>query len=196
MKIYDLTYFANWSSQKIRFLGQNFFWLHFLPRSDVHFWSHYEKTDFFIRYLIYSKATSFHLIVGSMSTVLFKCTVQNGSNHLIFRKTVFYKQFLDFHRPSQCCEFFPYRIRIFPSRILDPHQIIYVFSPKKLFLSSRKYDPGCSSQIRILDPDFYPARIQGSKGTGSRIRNTGPSEILSRTSGRHDHWSLLRRNTL
>jgi hypothetical protein len=35
------------------------------------------------------------------------------------------------------------------------------------FLSSRKYDLGCSSRIRIpdLDPDFYPSgsRIQGSK---------------------------------
>jgi hypothetical protein len=33
--------------------------------------------------------------------------------------------------------------------------------PKKLFLSSRKYNPGCSSRIRILI--FYPFRIQGSK---------------------------------
>jgi hypothetical protein len=39
-----------------------------------------------------------------------------------------------------------------------------------LFQSSRKYDPGCSSRIRILN--FYPFRIQGSKGTESRIRNT------------------------
>ncbi len=44
------------------------------------------------------------------------------------------------------------------------------FYPKKLFLSSRKYDPGCSSRIRILI--FYPSRIKGSKGNGSRIRNT------------------------
>jgi hypothetical protein len=45
---------------------------------------------------------------------------------------------------------------------------------KKWFLSSRKYDPGCSSRIRMLT--FYPSRIQGSKrhqipdpdpGTGS-----------------------------
>ncbi len=32
---------------------------------------------------------------------------------------------------------------------------------QKLFLSSRKYDPGCSSRIRILI--FYPSRIQGVK---------------------------------
>jgi hypothetical protein len=35
------------------------------------------------------------------------------------------------------------------------------FNLKKLFLSSRKYYPGCSSRIRILS--FYPSRIQGSK---------------------------------
>ncbi len=42
--------------------------------------------------------------------------------------------------------------------------------PKKLFLSSRKYDPSCSSPIRI----FYTSRIYGvKKAPGSRIRNTG-----------------------
>jgi hypothetical protein len=43
---------------------------------------------------------------------------------------------------------------------------------KHLFLNYRKYDLGCSSRIRTLDPDpdFYPSRIPGSKGTGSRIR--------------------------
>ncbi len=35
------------------------------------------------------------------------------------------------------------------------------FNPKKLFLSSQKYDSGCSSQIRILI--FYPSQIQGPK---------------------------------
>jgi hypothetical protein len=55
------------------------------------------------------------------------------------------------------------------------------FNPKKWFLSSRKYDPGCSSRILI----FYPSRSgscfctlpgsMGQKSTGSRIRirNTG-----------------------
>ncbi len=45
-----------------------------------------------------------------------------------------------------------------------------------MFLSSRKYDPACSSQIRIPnpDPDIYPSRLPGSKSTGFRIqiRNT------------------------
>ncbi len=40
-------------------------------------------------------------------------------------------------------------------------KIFKYFSPKKLFPSSRKYDPGCSSRIQILI--FYPSRILGSK---------------------------------
>jgi hypothetical protein len=41
------------------------------------------------------------------------------------------------------------------------------FNPKKLFLMTRKYDPGCS------DPDFfYLSRIQGSRRPRIRIRNT------------------------
>ncbi len=40
--------------------------------------------------------------------------------------------------------------------------ILYILTKKKKwFLSSRKYDPGCSSRIRRLT--FYPSRIQGSK---------------------------------
>ncbi len=64
-----------------------------------------------------------------------------------------------------------------PSRIPDPHQsILTPKKPKKWFLSSRKYDPGCS--YRIPDADFLPIPDPGSrgqKGTGSRIRirNTG-----------------------
>ncbi len=70
----------------------------------------------------------------------------------------------------------------FPSRIPDPNFFHYpgsrihikefkYLNPKKWFLSSRKYDPGCSSLILI----FYPSRIQRSKRhriSGSRIRNT------------------------
>jgi hypothetical protein len=86
----------------------------------------------------------------------------------------------------------------FQSRIPDPNffhpgsricikEFKYI-NPKKWFITSRKYDPGCSSRIRILI--FNPSRIPGSKkgtgipdpqhwhpkvqkGTGSRIRNTG-----------------------
>ncbi len=34
---------------------------------------------------------------------------------------------------------------------------------KKWFLSSKKYDPGCSSRIPDPDADFLPSRIPGSK---------------------------------
>ncbi len=66
-------------------------------------------------------------------------------------------------------EFFPSRIRIFPSRIRI--QKFKYFNRRKWFLSSRKYDPGCSSRIRILT--FCPSLDSGSRGqkdTGSRIR--------------------------
>ncbi len=64
------------------------------------------------------------------------------------------------------------RIRIFPSRIPDPHQrvwVFWVFWSKKLSLSSQKYDLGCSSRIRtpVILPIPDPG---GKKGTGSRIR--------------------------
>jgi hypothetical protein len=59
------------------------------------------------------------------------------------------------------------------------------FNPKKWFLSSRKWDPDCSSRIRILT--FYPSRIPdpGVKraqdpGSRFRIRNTA---VRRRTPG-------------
>jgi len=55
-------------------------------------------------------------------------------------------------------DFFPSRIRIVS--ILDPGSAsknLSILTKKKWFLSSRKYDPGCSSRIRILT--FYPSRI-------------------------------------
>jgi hypothetical protein len=62
-------------------------------------------------------------------------------------------------------------------RIPDPYQTILSILTQKLFLSSRKYDPGCSSRIRILI--FYPSRIPdpGVKkardpGSWIQIRNT------------------------
>ncbi len=55
-------------------------------------------------------------------------------------------------------EFFPSRIRIKERKY---------FNPKKLFLSTRKFDLGFSSRIRIRILSFYPSRI--------RIRNTAIS---------------------
>ncbi len=52
---------------------------------------------------------------------------------------------------------------------------------KKRFLSSRKYDPGCSSRILIFLQMTEP-ESRGQKGTGSRIRirNTGKKNTLLR----------------
>jgi hypothetical protein len=66
--------------------------------------------------------------------------------------------------------FFPSRIRIFsipdPRSKFFPSRIFIkecrYFHPKKLFLSSRIYDPGCSSRIRIPDPAFLPIPYPGS----------------------------------
>jgi hypothetical protein len=46
------------------------------------------------------------------------------------------------------------RILIFSSRILIKEYKYFKFYPKKWFPSSRKYDPGCSSRIRIPNPDL------------------------------------------
>ncbi len=82
---------------------------------------------------------------------------------------------------SQCCwslmfipdpNFFHPRSRIryqkdSRSRIRIRIKEFKYFNP--MFLNPWKYDPGCSSRIRILI--FYPPRIQGLKR--HRIRNTG-----------------------
>jgi hypothetical protein len=59
-----------------------------------------------------------------------------------------------FSIPHPGSEFFPSRIRI--------KQFQY-FKAKKCFLSSRKYDPGCSSRISDPDPDFLPIPDPGVK---------------------------------
>ncbi len=66
-----------------------------------------------------------------------------------------------------------YRIRI---RIKE----FKYFKPKKLFLSSRKYDSGCSSRIRIFPHPGSRIRIQGSKK--HRLSDPDPQ-----------HWEIIRR---
>jgi hypothetical protein len=92
-------------------------------------------------------------------------------------------------------DFFPSRIRTVS--IPDPgssSKNLSILTPKKAkkwFLSSKKYDPGCSSRIPDPDADFLPSRIQGSKrrpipGSRIRIRNTDfflPQRSLSRKLG-------------
>jgi hypothetical protein len=61
-------------------------------------------------------------------------------------------------------ELSPSRIRIKEFKYFKPKK------PKKWFLSSRKYDPGCSSWIPDPDADFLPIPDPGSRGqkaTGS-----------------------------
>jgi hypothetical protein len=54
------------------------------------------------------------------------------------------------------------------SQIPNPHlTILTPKQPKKWFLSSRKYDPGCSSRIRMLT--FYPSRIPDTGVQKARI---------------------------
>ena len=72
------------------------------------------------------------------------------------------------------------------------------FNPKKLFLSSWKYDTGCSSRIRILI--LLPIRDPGSRGqngTGSRIwiHSTGVMKgcICCILPGQHLYMDLTKR---
>ncbi len=74
----------------------------------------------------------------------------------------------------QCCESGMFirdpRSEIFPFRIRVKE--LKYFNLKNWFLSSWKYDPGCSSQIQIPDPDFLPVPDPGVKkapdpGSGS-----------------------------
>jgi hypothetical protein len=78
--------------------------------------------------------------------------------------------------------------KFFPSRIQGHNDSgsakknLSNFNPQ-LFLSYRKYDPGCSFRIRIPDPDldFLPIPDPGSIskiGTGSRIPDPVPKHCL------------------
>ncbi len=76
--------------------------------------------------------------------------------------------------PDPGSNFFPSRIRTVS--IPDPGSssknlsILTRKKAKKWFLSSKKYDPGCSSRIRMLT--FSHPGSRGQKSTQSRIRNT------------------------
>ncbi len=78
----------------------------------------------------------------------------------------------------------------FPSRITDPNffhpwsriltKEFKYFDPKKWFLSSRKYDPGCSSRIWIPDPEPGSGSwLFTHPGSRIRTRNTGGNIALS-----------------
>jgi hypothetical protein len=76
-----------------------------------------------------------------------------------------------------------FQSRITDSNCLHPGSRILIkefryFNPKKKqkkgFLSSKKYDPGCSSRIRMLTSSHPGSRIQGSKRHQSRIPDPDP----------------------
>ncbi len=73
-------------------------------------------------------------------------------------------------------EFFPYRIP-------DRHQRFKYFNQKKMFLSSRKYYPGCSSRILI----FYPSQIPdpGVK----KAPDPGSATLIKRGGSTYRLWS-------
>ncbi len=109
---------------------------------------------------------------------------------------------------SCCClrirDVYPWSEFFHPGSRIRIKELKY-FNHKKLFLSSRKYDPGCF----IPDPDLLPIPDHGSrdqKGTGSRIRiiilNTDCCILLSLQYFRKDvkwfwfiedppHWKVL-----
>ncbi len=80
------------------------------------------------------------------------------------------------------------RIQCFPSRICIKE--FKYFNPKNGFLSSRKYDPGCSSRIRI----FYPSKIpdpgvKKAPDPGSTTLILGAVPHLSEKLDPDPHWS-------
>ncbi len=121
-----------------------------------------------------------------LTSIIFFKAFASVLNFIYFEKT---------NRFNQCCGsgmFIPDPgSDFFPSRIPDPNCLppgsririkeFKYFNPKKTkkwFLSSRKYDRGCSSRIPDPDADFLPIPDPDpgvKKGTGSRIRirNTG-----------------------
>ncbi len=83
-------------------------------------------------------------------------------------------------------EFFPSRIRIKEFRY---------FKPKKWFLSSRKYDAGCSFRIPNPDPGFLSVPDPGVKkapdhGFWIRVHNTAFSTSTKRPAQQTVSWPV------
>ncbi len=94
-----------------------------------------------------------------------------------------------------------------PSRIPDPgsSKNLSILTPKKAkkwFLSSKKYDPGCSSRIPDPDADFLPSWIPDpgvkkvpNPGSRIRIRNTGSAFILLAYTKQTGLWLVAHKTT-
>ncbi len=90
------------------------------------------------------------------------------------------------------------QIRIIPSQIPDPRsRVIKIsgswvririkefnhFEPKKLFLSSRKYDPGCSSRMPDPDLDIFTHPGSGIRGSERHLIQDSKQICI--------HWSCF-----
>jgi hypothetical protein len=94
-----------------------------------------------------------HGLIGSLFRLqclfIWACTV--SYTHPVLQHTDTSIQFI----PDPGSNFFPSRIPDPGSELSHPGSRIRIkefkyFNPKKWFLNSRKYDPGCSSRIRML----------------------------------------------
>ncbi len=87
--------FFNWQNS---FLAKTFLWMHFLQRSNLHFWNQNEKTDFLTPHSPYLKKKKFSsLRRDNEYLVLFeKWKVKNARYRSIFKIGFFYKQVLHF----------------------------------------------------------------------------------------------------
>jgi hypothetical protein len=77
-----------------------------------------------------------------------RCDFDQVAPHLLLRIRDVYSGSGIFYISDPGSEFFPSRIRI---------KEFKYFNPKKLFLRSRKYDPGCSFRIRIRNTATHPS---------------------------------------
>jgi hypothetical protein len=82
--------------------------------------------------------------------------------------------------PDLGSDFFPSRIpdlnRFHPGSRFRIKEFKY-FNPKIWFLSSRKYDTGCSSQIPDADPDFLLIPDPGSRGQKAPDPGSGSATL-------------------
>ncbi len=129
-------------------------------------WKFENINSIFVRYRTVSKLAVFILRLTWRTSKLQRKPRALQREHPAFQNIKSVSRIRDVYRGS---EFFPSRIHV------KEFKYRRYFNPKKLFLSSRKFDPGCSYRIRI----FYPSRIQGSKeatdpGSGSGTLFTSP----------------------
>jgi hypothetical protein len=113
-----------------------------------------------MQHILFSRCWKFR--TKARTVVFFRKNSSFADPGCLSRIRIFWITDPNFFHPGS--DFFPSRIGI---------KELKYFNPKKWFIISRKYDPGCFSRIRIPDPDFLLIPDPGSggqRGTGSRIR--------------------------